>query len=147
MLLFTAIDDFSVVSQAIEGGASGYLLKDMDAEMVGWAIKTVVKGEYYLHPKIAKDFLIAFNQLAGKDNPRMFLQPAVQRPYHLLTARECEVLQLLADGHSNRILGETLEISEKTVKNHVSTILQKMNLQDRTQVVVTAIKNGWVELK
>jgi two-component system response regulator DegU len=57
------------------------------------------------------------------------------------------VLQLLADGKSNRAIGETLYISEKTVKNHVSNILQKMNVNDRTQAVVLAIKNGWVEVK
>src|SRR5699024_12877840 len=64
---------------------------------------------------------------------------------HLLTKRECEVLQLLSEGQSNRTVSETLEISEKTVKNHVSNILQKMNVNDRTQAVVTAIRNGWVE--
>ncbi|CRH76001.1 Spore germination protein gerE [Chlamydia trachomatis] len=64
-----------------------------------------------------------------------------------MTRRECEVLQLLADGKSNRAIGETLYISEKTVKNHVSNILQKMNVNDRTQAVVLAIKNGWVEVK
>jgi two-component system response regulator DegU len=65
----------------------------------------------------------------------------------LLTRRECEVLQLLADGKSNRGIGEALYISEKTVKNHVSNILQKMNVNDRTQAVVVAIKNGWVEVR
>lgn len=147
VLFFTVIDDFSYVSQALKGGASGYLLKEMDAEMIGGAIKTVVKGGYYLHPKIAKNFLMEFNKLAEKDDHGMFLQTVIQRPDHLLTARECVVLQLLADGHSNKTLGERLGISDKTVKNHVSAILRKMNLQDRTQVVVTAIKNGWVELK
>ena len=67
-------------------------------------------------------------------------------PYHLLTKRECEVLQLMAEGKSNRAIGELLFISEKTVKNHVSNVLQKMDVQDRTQAVVEAIKNGWVKL-
>lgn len=70
----------------------------------------------------------------------------IRRPYHLLTRRECEVLQLLAEGKSNRKIGEALYISEKTVKNHVSNILQKMNCNDRTQAVVEAIKKGWVEV-
>ncbi|AHC43831.1 LuxR family transcriptional regulator [Bacillus licheniformis LMG 7559] len=65
----------------------------------------------------------------------------------MLTRRECEVLQMLADGKSNRGIGESLFISEKTVKNHVSNILQKMNVNDRTQAVVVAIKNGWVEMR
>ena len=77
---------------------------------------------------------------------RSFPNYEVRRPYHLLTRRECEVLQLLAEGKSNRRIGETLFISEKTVKNHVSNILQKMNCEDRTQAVVEAIKRGWVEV-
>ncbi|MCY7729478.1 two-component system response regulator DegU, partial [Bacillus safensis] len=68
-------------------------------------------------------------------------------PLHILTRRECEVLQMLADGKSNRGIGESLFFSEKTVKNHVSNILQKMNVNDRTQAVVVAIKNGWVEMR
>ncbi|NAO99427.1 DNA-binding response regulator, partial [Halomonas sp. MG34] len=68
------------------------------------------------------------------------------KPLHLLTKRECQVLQLLADGKSNRAVAETLYISEKTVKNHVSNILQKMNVNDRTQAVVSAIRKGWVEV-
>ena len=69
-----------------------------------------------------------------------------RKPLHLLTKRECQVLQLLADGKSNRAVAETLYISEKTVKNHVSNILQKMNVNDRTQAVVSAIRKGWVEV-
>lgn len=74
-------------------------------------------------------------------------QPKVRRPLHLYTKRECEVLQLLTDGKSNRQIAEALNISEKTVKNHVSSLFKKMKVNDRTQAVVTAIKNNWVELK
>ncbi|QHJ71356.1 response regulator [Planococcus halotolerans] len=145
VLIFTVVDDFFYVSQAIQAGASGYLLKEMDPAAIVQAIKTVVKGGFYLHPKVTKDFIGALNRL-GLASGGPFLQTTVIRPYHLLTARECGVLQLMADGHSNRSLGEALEISEKTVKNHVSSILRKMELQDRTQAVVIAIKNGWVAL-
>lgn len=145
VLIFTVVDDFFYVSQAIQAGASGYLLKEMDPAAIIQAIETVVEGGYYLHPKVTTNFIDALNRL-GQANDGQFLQPAVIRPFHLLTARECEVLQLLADGHSNRLLAEALEISEKTVKNHVSSILRKMELQDRTQAVVLAIKNGWVAL-
>ena len=87
---------------------------------------------------------MATDEAAGGEN---ILNLEIRRPLHLLTRRECEVLQLLADGKSNRGIGETLFISEKTVKNHVSNILQKMNVNDRTQAVVYAIKNGWVEVR
>jgi len=69
-----------------------------------------------------------------------------RKPLHILTKRECQVLQLLAEGNSNRSISETLFISEKTVKNHVSNILQKMKVNDRTQAVVTAIRHGWVKV-
>lgn len=147
VLIFTVIDDFSVVSKAIQAGASGYLLKEMDSASIADAIKTAVNGGIYLHPKITKDFLAEFNKLALDESAGAFVQTEIKLPYHLLTAREAEVLQLLADGCSNQALSEALDISIKTVKNHVSTILRKMGLKDRTQVVVQALKNGWVELR
>ena len=67
-------------------------------------------------------------------------------PFHLLTKRECDVLQLLADGNSNTKILVLLGISDKTVKNHVSSIFEKMNVVHRTKAVVTAIKYGWVKL-
>jgi two-component system, NarL family, response regulator DegU len=91
-----------------------------------------------------------YRRLAAEDQngaPKGQQRQEVRLPLHLLTRRECEVLQLLADGKSNRGIGEALFISEKTVKNHVSNILQKMNVNDRTQAVVMAIKNGWVEVR
>ncbi len=147
VIVFTVVDDFFYVSQAIRAGASGYLLKEMDSPSLIHAIKVVVAGSHYLHPKVTKDFIDELNKLALLDPEGLFFQREVIHPYHLLTRRECQALQLLADGHSNRTLGETLEISEKTVKNHVSSILRKMDLTDRTQAVVTALKKGWVELR
>ncbi len=147
VIVFTVVDDFFYVSQAIRAGASGYLLKEMDSPSLIHAIKAVVAGSHYLHPKVTKDFIDELNKLALPDPEGLFFQREVIHPYHLLTRRECQALQLLADGHSNRTLGETLEISEKTVKNHVSSILRKMDLTDRTQAVVTALKKGWVELR
>ncbi len=147
VIVFTVVDDFFYVSQAIRAGASGYLLKEMDSPSLIHAIKVVVAGSHYLHPKVTKDFIDELNKLALPDPEGLFFQREVIHPYHLLTRRECQALQLLADGHSNRTLGETLEISEKTVKNHVSSILRKMDLTDRTQAVVTALKKGWVELR
>lgn len=147
VLIFTVVDDFHYVSQTIQAGASGYLLKEMDSASIAYAIKTVINGGIYLHPKITKEFLTEFNRLALDESVGAFIQTEIKMPYHLLTSREAEVLQLLADGCSNKALSEALDISIKTVKNHVSTILRKMGLKDRTQVVVQALKNGWVELR
>ncbi|CAM3557290.1 two-component system response regulator DegU [Aeromicrobium ponti] len=149
VIILSIHDDENYVTHALKTGASGYLLKEMDADALVEAVKVVADGGSYLHPKVTHNLVNEYRRLvavsAGGGNT--YSQPEIRRPLHLLTRRECEVLQLLADGKSNRGIGEALYISEKTVKNHVSNILQKMNVNDRTQAVVVAIKNGWVEVR
>ncbi|MEK5184071.1 response regulator transcription factor [Solibacillus sp. FSL W7-1324] len=147
VMVLSIHDDESYVTHALKSGALGYMLKEMDADEIVEAIKVVSNGGSYLHPKVTKNLVAEFRRLSEHENKGNFHQTEIRRPFHLLTKRECEVLQLLTDGQSNRTIGETLFISEKTVKNHVSSILQKMNVNDRTQAVVTAIKNGWVEVR
>ncbi|MEJ9281837.1 MULTISPECIES: response regulator transcription factor [Ureibacillus] len=147
VIMLSIHDDESYVTHALKSGAFGYMLKEMDADEIVEAIKVVANGGSYLHPKVTKNLVAEFRRLSEHENKGNFHQTEIRRPFHLLTKRECEVLQLLTDGQSNRAIGETLFISEKTVKNHVSSILQKMNVNDRTQAVVTAIKNGWVEVR
>jgi two-component system response regulator DegU len=147
VLILSIHDDENYVSHALKTGATGYLLKEMDADALIDAVKVVADGGSYLHPKVTHNLVKEYRRLAVNDGNQeggQFTQSEVRRPLHLLTRRECEVLQMLADGKSNRGIGEALFISEKTVKNHVSNILQKMNVNDRTQAVVEAIKNGWV---
>ncbi|WP_075617267.1 response regulator [Paenisporosarcina indica] len=147
VIMLSIHDDESYVTHALKTGALGYMLKEMDADAIVQAIKVVATGGSYLHPKVTRNLVAEFRRLSERENKGTFHQSEIRRPFHLLTKRECEVLQLLTDGQSNRMIGETLFISEKTVKNHVSSILQKMNVNDRTQAVVTAIKNGWVEVR
>lgn len=149
VIILSIHDDENYVTHALKTGAQGYLLKEMDADALVEAVKVVADGGSYLHPKVTHNLVQEYRRLAAEENSgtEMMHAPEIRRPLHLLTRRECEVLQLLADGKSNRGIGETLYISEKTVKNHVSNILQKMNVNDRTQAVVLAIKNGWVEVK
>lgn len=150
IIILSIHDDENYVMHALQTGARGYLLKEMDADALIEAVKVVEAGGSYLHPKVTHNLVNEYRRLvgAGEESAAAALQsPEVRRPFHLLTRRECEVLQMLADGKSNRGIGEALYISEKTVKNHVSNILQKMNVNDRTQAVVVAIKNGWVEVR
>lgn len=147
VIILSIHDDGSYVTHALKTGALGYMLKEMDADEIVEAIKIVSVGGSYLHPKVTYNLVEEFRRLSEREHKGAFQQNDIRRPYHLLTKRESEVLQLLTDGQSNRTIGETLFISEKTVKNHVSSILQKMSVNDRTQAVVTAIKNGWVEVK
>ena len=149
VIILSIHDDENYVQHALKTGAQGYLLKEMDADALIEAVHVVAAGGSYLHPKVTHNLVKEYRRLAAEENSGhdSVQAPEIRRPLHLLTKRECEVLQLLADGQSNRAIGETLFISEKTVKNHVSNILQKMNVNDRTQAVVSAIKNGWVEVK
>lgn len=147
VIILSIHDDENYVTHALKTGAQGYLLKEMDSHALVEAIKVVGEGGSYLHPKVTHNLVREYRRLADENASR----PAdrtmdYRKPLHLLTRRECEVLQLLADGKSNRGVAEALYISEKTVKNHVSNILQKMDVNDRTQAVVSAIRNGWVEV-
>ncbi|MFD1706917.1 response regulator [Siminovitchia sediminis] len=147
-IILSIHDEEAYVTHAMKTGAAGYMLKEMDSDELIGAIKVVADGGSYIHPKVTHKLVREYRRLANQQsNGSGYQQPEVRVPLHLLTSRECEVLQLLADGKSNRAIGEALYISEKTVKNHVSNILQKMNVNDRTQAVITAIKNGWVEVR
>lgn len=149
VVILSIHDDESYVTHALKTGAQGYLLKDMDSDALIDAIKVVSEGGSYLHPKVTHNLVQEYRRLARENTSTVAIAEkgiSYHKPLHLLTRRECEVLQLLADGKSNRAVAETLYISEKTVKNHVSNILQKMNVNDRTQAVVSAIKKGWVEV-
>ncbi len=149
VIILSIHDDENYVTHALKTGATGYLLKEMDADALVEAVKVVADGGSYLHPRVTHNLVKEYRRLSADegDSDKYISQVEIRRPLHLLTRRECEVLQLLADGKSNRGIGEALFISEKTVKNHVSNILQKMNVNDRTQAVVVAIKNGWVEVR
>lgn len=151
VLILSIHDDESYVTHVLKTGAAGYLLKEMDAASLIEAVKVVGEGGAYIHPKVTHNLIKDYRRLANEDEQHEseigFREVEYRKPLHILTRRECEVLQLMTDGYSNRMIGEALYISEKTVKNHVSNILQKMNVNDRTQAVVESIKNGWVKVR
>lgn len=150
VIILSIHDDENYVTHALQTGARGYLLKEMDAESLIEAIKIVHDGGSYLHPRVTHNLVKEYRRLTTgqlEDGDKQLNVVEYRKPLHLLTRRECEILQLLAEGNSNRSISEILFISEKTVKNHVSNILQKMKVEDRTQAVVKAIKNGWVQIR
>ncbi len=147
VIILSIHDDESYVTHALKTGARGYLLKEMDSDSLIEAIKVVSEGGSYLHPKVTHNLVKEYRRLARERSTTTTEQKVIyQKPLHLLTKRECQVLQLMSEGNSNRAISDSLYISEKTVKNHVSNILQKMKVSDRTQAVVTAIRKGWVEV-
>lgn len=136
VIVLTTFAEEKQVYPAIQAGATSYLLKDVKPPDIVKAIHAAQRGESQLHPDIAKKLMSRVVQssqgtteIAASNN---------------LTKREMEVLRLLAEGLSNRELAEALTISEKTVKKHVSSILGKLNLADRTQAAIYAYKNGLV---
>ncbi|MBD2446051.1 response regulator transcription factor [Nostoc sp. FACHB-152] len=133
ILVLTTFDDDEYVTAALQNGAMGYLLKDTPSEELAVAIRAVYKGYTQLGPGIVKKLLNQFSN----GNKQTQLQPV---PPNLaeLTPREKQVLKLIATGASNREIAQTLYISEGTVKNHVTNILNRLNLRDRTQAAIIA---------
>lgn len=147
VLILSIHDDESYVTHSLQTGAKGYLLKEMNADSLIEAIRVVSDGGSYLHPKVTHNLVQDYRRLSKESSSSTSSTvKEYKQPLHLLTKRECQVIQLMAEGNSNRAISEALFISEKTVKNHVSNILQKMQVNDRTQAVVTAIREGWVEI-
>jgi DNA-binding NarL/FixJ family response regulator len=124
------------VLPAVRAGAQGYLLKDVAPEELVRAIRETYLGRVQLHPEVARTLMSA---VATQEEVASHLSPA---PPAELTEREREVLDLIAGGLSNRRIAEKMFISEKTVKTHVSSILSKLHVEDRTQAAVYALKHG-----
>lgn len=133
VLVLTTYDDDEWVFDAINAGASGYLLKDTPRDEVVKVIRGTVSGKVYIDPSVAgKVIEHVSNQSVA--SPTMITDK--------LTEREIEVLRLLARGLNNKDIAERLFLSEGTVRNHVSTILSKLNVADRTQAAVVALQHG-----
>jgi DNA-binding NarL/FixJ family response regulator len=132
VLVLTTFDDDQYVKVALQNGAMGYLLKDTPSEELAVAIRAVDKGYSQLGPGIVKKLLTQFTSTTP--NPILFIPPSLTE----LTLREKEVLRLIATGASNREIAQKLFISEGTVKNHVTNILSRLNLRDRTQAAILA---------
>lgn len=134
VVILTSFGEEDKVIPAVRAGAQGYLLKDIPPDELVQAVRQVYQGRVQLHPEVARKLMSA---VAVQPDP-----PAGGDPDSGLTEREQEVLHLIADGLSNREIAEKLVISEKTVKTHVSNILGKLGLADRTQAAIYALRHG-----
>jgi DNA-binding NarL/FixJ family response regulator len=131
VIILTTFDDDEYVFEGLKAGARGYMLKDASAEEIVAAIRTVAAGEALIQPSIARKVVAEFSRLAaGRPAPAELAEP--------LTDREHDVLRAMAVGLSNREIAERLVITEGTVKNHVSNLLAKLGVRDRTQAVLRA---------
>lgn len=148
VIILTTYDADDLVYEGIKAGARGYLLKDAAGETLAEAIHGAVRGESQLDPKVARKVLSEFQRLAT-EVPSGRMTPSSQRGELViepLTAREEDVLRLLVEGLSNREIGVKLSLTEGTIKNYVSTIIGKLQANDRTHAVVTALRRGLVQL-
>ena len=139
VLILTTFDLDEYVYDALRAGASGFLLKDVTAERLFDAVRVIAAGEALLAPTVTRRLISEFAQ------PRARAGQAAAGPVlAALTPRETQVLRLMAEGLSNPELAARLVITEETVKTHVSRVLAKLGLRDRTQAVVTAYESGLV---
>src|SRR5262249_34025988 len=146
VLVVTMFDDDETVFAAMRAGARGYLLKDADREELLRAISAVYRGEAIFSPAIAERMMQYFTGLAGRASApqrTVDISSGSARPFPELTEREREVLELIAQGYSNPTIAERLVLSLKTVQNHVSSILGKLQAADRAQVIVRARDAGF----
>ncbi|MFF7970745.1 response regulator [Streptomyces sp. NPDC007905] len=134
VLVLTTFDLDEYVYQALRAGASGFLLKDASARQLADGVRVVASGEALLAPSVTKRLITEFSRLS--ESPRMM--PSARAAYGELTERETEVLVLIAQGLSNAEIAERLVVAESTIKTHVSRILVKLGLRDRTQAAVFA---------
>ena len=131
VVALTSVLEDRLVIDAVEAGAAGYLLKETGPEDLIEAIKAAAKGEVRLHPKAQK---------------RLLKEVRTPDMRESLTERETETLRLVAKGHSNKEIAKHMDVSEVTIKTHVSSILSKLNLSSRTQAALFALKEGLVGL-
>jgi DNA-binding NarL/FixJ family response regulator len=135
IVVLTMHADHDVLTEAIRAGANGYLVKDCSIDEIAQAIEAVAGGETALSAGLAASMLAEVRRQGGTSQPE-----------RVITAREEEFLQLIADGCSTPEVAERLYISQKTVKNHLASIYQKLDARDRTQAVLQAVRMGIVTL-
>jgi NarL family two-component system response regulator LiaR len=135
IIILTSFGEEERVLPAIRSGAQGYLLKDIPPNELARAVREVFLGRVQLHPEVARKLMSA---VVAKEEPDVSRTAPSEDG---LTEREQEVLHLIADGMNNRLIAEKLVISEKTVKTHVSNILSKLHLDDRTQAAIYALRH------
>jgi len=135
VLILTTFEADNHVIQALKAGASGYVLKDSQAGAIVSSVLAVVAGERVMASAVANRVL---EMLTGATTPKEF--------YDGLTAREVEILKMLATGMANKQIAYKLGISEKTVRNHVSNMYEKLDIYDRAQAVLYAVRKGLVEI-
>lgn len=135
VIILTVHNEVEYLLKAVEIGIDGYMLKDSNSDELKKAIYSVIAGESYIQPNLIPIL-----------NSKMIERDVEKEKLALLTKRELEVLKLMAVGSYNKEIGEKLNISERTVKNHISSIFKKIDVSDRTQAAIFAIRNNLISI-
>lgn len=135
VIILTVHNEVEYLLKAVEIGIDGYMLKDSNSDELKKAIYSVIDGESYIQPNLIPIL-----------NSKMIERDVEKEKLALLTKRELEVLKLMAIGSYNKEIGEKLNISERTVKNHISSIFKKIDVSDRTQAAIFAIRNDLISI-
>ncbi len=138
VLVLTAYDDDPYIFALLQAGASGYILKTADSSELVQAVRTVHRGESALDPAVTQKVV----QQLTSGRPL-----GAQDTIESLTGRETEVLRLVARGLTNRAIGQTLGISDRTVQGHLANIYGKLNVSSRTEAVIQALRQGWITIE
>lgn len=137
IIVLTTFKDDDYIYDSLKNGALGYLLKDAPPKEIADAIRTVYKGGALIQSEVAVKVIDKFSELA-KGNYEKEIDPRIE----LLTEREIEIARLIREGNNNKEIAELLFLSEGTVKNHITRVLIKLELRDRTQLAIFALKNN-----
>ncbi|HBV67095.1 MAG TPA: DNA-binding response regulator [Clostridiales bacterium] len=139
VIVLTTFNDDKYIYDALKNGASGYMLKDAPPSEIAGAVRSVFSGGGLIQPEVAAKVIDKFAQLANET-----VDKTTDPRLNLLTEREIEICRLIADGRNNKEISEQLFLSQGTVKNHITRILIKLDMRDRTQLAVFAVKNNLI---
>jgi DNA-binding NarL/FixJ family response regulator len=145
VVIMTRIEDDEQLFQSIRSGAAAYVTKEIDAEELARVLRRVATGEYLINESVLSRPHVAFRVL-HQFQELSVLDESEDGVFSPLTPREIEILDYVAQGNSNKEIAFQLHISDQTVKNHITSILRKLAVNDRTQAVIFALRHGWIKL-
>ncbi len=146
-LILTAYDDEEQLFHAVRAGAHGFFSKDVSPQRILAAVRDIVAGKYVMGSKIMEEEEVVPWVLKASERYAPTFGDELQEAFVPLSPREMEIVQYITRGFSNKLIAHKLGISHQTVKNHMTSILRKLDVEDRTQAAIYALRHGWVRLQ
>ncbi|MBP7687939.1 MAG: response regulator transcription factor [Thermoflexales bacterium] len=146
-LILTAYDDEEQLFHAVRAGAHGFFSKDISPQHILSAVRDIVAGKYVMGNKVMEEEEVTPWVIKASERYAPIFGDEVQEAFMPLSPREMEIVQYITRGLSNKLIAHKLGISHQTVKNHMTSILRKLDVEDRTQAAIYALRHGWVRLQ